>query len=248
MTFTAANIEVYGTSSTNIAKVKRFLDDLVSDECTNMDVQSSYLASFTDADNKAIVELSQSSQVRVLVASKDKLVVSGKKDDVLKIVLDINKLIQEARDRETREEEETRMSKTLRWEAAVGETWQPLSSSISYEMELAFHKKEQTFRYQDKAETFTVDFKEMKQVDTKGKTCKVKRTLFADSDTGNHLRFVLQITFKRVTYDVNKHNIVLLWSTFVFQLSFSHRQPGPKWMEVIWKSSFCLQIQENTRE
>lgn len=196
VTFPVANMEVYGTSSTNIAKVKKFLDDLISDECMSMDVQSSYLANFPEADNKAIVELSRSSQVRILVASKDKLVVSGKKEDVLKIILDINKLIQEARERETREEEETRLSKTLRWEVAVGETWQPLSSSISFEMELAFHKKEQTFHYQDKGETFTVDFKEMTQVNTKRRTCKVKRTLFADSDTGNNLRLVLQGTCK----------------------------------------------------
>lgn len=190
VTFPVTNVEVYGTSSTDIAKVKRFLDELVSDECTSMEVPSSHLANFPEADNKAIVELSQCNQVHVLVAAKDKLIVSGKKDDVLNTVLNINKFLQAARDREIRGEEESRLSKTLRWEVAEGESWLPLNTSISYEMELAFHKKEQKFSYQENRETFTVDFKEMTRVNTKGKSCKVKRTLIADSDTGNDLKFL----------------------------------------------------------
>ncbi|XP_053482454.1 protein mono-ADP-ribosyltransferase PARP14 isoform X3 [Ictalurus furcatus] len=183
VTFPVTNVDVYGTSSTDIAKVKKLLDDLISDECTSVDVQSDHIANLPEADNKAIVELSQSNQVHVLVAAKDKLIVSGKKEDVLDTVLKINSFLQAARDMEIREGEERRLSKTLCWELAVGETWVPLSSSISYELELAFDKKEQKFSYQDKGETCTVDFKEMKWVNTKGKTCKVKRTLFADSDT-----------------------------------------------------------------
>lgn len=200
VTFPVTDVEVYGISSTDIAKVKKFLDDLVSEECMSGDVQSSHLASFPEADNKTIVELSQSNQVRVCVAAKDKLNVSGKKDDVLNVILHVNKLIQAARDRESREEEERRLSKTLRWEVAEGEAWKPLNSSISYELELAFHKKEQTFKYQDKGETFTVDFKDMKRVNAKGKTCKVKRTLFADSDTGNTLKLVLQGTWSLLNF------------------------------------------------
>ncbi|KAK3568819.1 hypothetical protein QTP86_017386 [Hemibagrus guttatus] len=183
VTFPVTNVELYGTSSTEIAKVKKFLDDLVSDECTSKDVQSEFIANLPEADKKAIVALSQTNQVRVEMVSKDKMIVSGKKDDVLDTVLNINKFLQEARDREIREGEERRLSKTLHWDVAKGETWQPLTSSISYELELAFHKKKDKYTYQDKGETFTVDFKEMKQVNSKGKTCKVKRTLLADSDT-----------------------------------------------------------------
>ncbi|KAF4086741.1 hypothetical protein AMELA_G00087870 [Ameiurus melas] len=183
VTFPVTNVDVYGTSSTDIAKVKKLLDDLVSDECTSVDVKSDHIAKLPEADNKAIVELSQGNQVHVLVAAKDKLIVSGKKEDVLDTVLKINSFLQAARDMEIRGGEERRLSKTLCWEVAEGETWVPLNSSISYELELAFHKKEQKYSYQDKGETFTVDFKEMKRVNTKGKTCKIKRTLFADSDT-----------------------------------------------------------------
>ncbi|XP_060731718.1 protein mono-ADP-ribosyltransferase PARP14 isoform X2 [Tachysurus vachellii] len=183
VTFPVTNVELCGTSSTDIAKVKKFLDDLVSEECTSKDVQSDHIASFPEADKKAIVELSRSNQVRVLVAAKDKLIVSGKKDDVLDTVLNINKFLQSARDSQIREGEERRLSKTLRWDVAEGESWRPLNSSISYELELAFDKKENTFTYQDKGETFTVDFKKMIRVSTKGKTCTLKRTLLADSDT-----------------------------------------------------------------
>ncbi|KAM9486658.1 protein mono-ADP-ribosyltransferase PARP14 isoform 1-T1 [Clarias gariepinus] len=182
VTFPVANVEIYGMSTANIAKVKKFLDDLVSEECHSTDLQSSHLANITEANNKAIVELSKSKQVRVLVAAKDKLTVSGRKEDVLDTLLHIKGFIQAAQERESRESEEKRLSKTLCWEVAEQETWVPLSSSISYELELAFHK-EQKYSYTDKGETFTVDFKEMKRVNAKGKSCKIKRKLFADSET-----------------------------------------------------------------
>lgn len=190
VTFPVTNVELYGTSSTEIAKVKKFLDDLVSEECTSKDVQSELIANLPEVDKKAIVEFSQTNEVRVQVVAKDKLIVSGKKDDVLDTILNINKFLQAAHDREIREGEERRLSKTLHWDVAEGETWQPLNSSISYELELAFHKKKDKYSYQDKGETFTVDFKEMKQVNSKGQTCKIKRTLLADSDTGNNLMFL----------------------------------------------------------
>ncbi|KAI5107530.1 poly [ADP-ribose] polymerase 14 isoform X2 [Silurus meridionalis] len=183
VTFPVTHVDLYGTSSADIGKVKKFLDDLISEEWIRKDVQSNHLANFPEADNKKIVELSQRNQVHVFVAAKDKLIVSGKKEDVLDIVLNINNFIQASQNRELRKGEERRLSKTLRWEVAEGETWVPLNSSISYKIELAFHKKEQKFTYKDKGESFTVDFKEMKLVNSKGITRKVKRTLLVDSDT-----------------------------------------------------------------
>lgn len=225
VTFPVTSLEIYGTSSTGIAKIKKFLDDLVSEECTSKDVSSSHLANVTEADNKAILELSQSNEVRILVAAKDKLTVSGKKDDVLDTVLNVNKFLQAARDRGIREEEESRLSKTLRWEVAKEETWLPLSSSVSYEMELAFHRKEQTFVYQDKGETFTVDFKEMKRGNAKG-TCKIKRTLFADSDTGNNPKVLEAGTARCLEF------LAVLYQQF---LSFSYHSTSTKLDQNEWK-------------
>ncbi|TSM60544.1 Poly [ADP-ribose] polymerase 14 [Bagarius yarrelli] len=183
VTFPVMTVEIYGTSSPDMAKVKKFLDDLISDECSSKEVMSGYITNLPQADSKAIVDLSKSNQVHVLIAAKDKLVVSGRKEDVLDTVLNVNKFIQAAQDRESKENEKRRLSKTLHWDVAEKGTWQPLSSTVSYEMELAFHRKETTFSYNEKGETFTVNFNEMKRVNSKGESCKVKRTLLADSDT-----------------------------------------------------------------
>lgn len=184
--FPVMKIELYGTSLAELAKVKAFLDNLISEECFSEDIQSSHLSSLPEAEKQDIVALSQSNQVHVHVASADKLTVSGKKDDVLDAVLKISSFLQEAKDRELQEEEEKRLGKTLRWEVAKGELWVPLDSSISYKMELAFHRKEPTFTYQKKGATYTVNFKEMKRADSKGQSCRVKRTLLGDSETGNN--------------------------------------------------------------
>ncbi|KAL7881372.1 hypothetical protein AOLI_G00082200 [Acnodon oligacanthus] len=183
VTFPVMNVEVYGTSPADLAKVKKFISELISEECTSKDIMSSHLPILPEADKEAIVALSHSNQVHVHVAAADKLTVSGKKDDVLGAFLKINSFLQGVKDRELQKEDEKRLSETLRWEVAEGEAWVPLDKSISYQMELAFHKKEQTFTYQKKGKTYTVNFKDLKQVNSKGESCRVKRTVLGDSET-----------------------------------------------------------------
>ncbi|XP_051998490.1 LOW QUALITY PROTEIN: protein mono-ADP-ribosyltransferase PARP14-like [Xyrauchen texanus] len=181
--FPVMTVEVYGTSSADLAKVKKFLDDLISDECISKDVQSSHIADFPETDKKNIVTLSQTNQVSVLLAGLDKLTISGKKDDVLDAELKIRNFIQEARDREIREGEVKRLRQTLCWEVARGEHWKSLEPSVSYEVELAYHKKLQSFQYRENGETYMVDFKEMKVTNSKSESCRIKRSLHGDSDT-----------------------------------------------------------------
>ncbi|KAI4884953.1 hypothetical protein NFI96_026798, partial [Prochilodus magdalenae] len=181
--FPVTTVEVYGTSAADLAKVKKLLDDLISEECTSKDVQSTYLANLQEADKEAIVTLSQKNQVQILVASSDKLTVSGKKDDVLDTVLNISTFIQEAKEREAQESEKRRLRETLCWEVAGGESWVPLDSSISYQLELAFHKKQESFTYEEDEEVYTVNFRSLIRQSKRGITWRMKRTPIGDSDT-----------------------------------------------------------------
>lgn len=176
---------VYGPSPASLTKVKKLLDELISEECISQDLFSSHLHLLLEAQKEAIVALSQTNQVHVLVTSPDKMTISGKKDDVLSAVLQIKDYLQGARDRESREGEEKRLRETVRWEAGEGETWGELDCSLSYDLELAFHRKDKCFKYNHQGETFTVDLKDMQQTDSKGTITRVKRSLVADSETGN---------------------------------------------------------------
>lgn len=177
-------VDVYGTSPTNLANVKKLLDELVKEECISKDVQSSHITNLAETDKKAIVTLSRANQISILVTSSDKLTVSGKRDDVLDAVLKINGFIQEARDREMREGEVKRLREMVCWEVARGERWESLEPGISYDIELAFHRKEKSFQYQENGETYTVDFNQMEVTNSKQESCRIKRTLLGDSDTG----------------------------------------------------------------
>ncbi|CDQ69550.1 unnamed protein product [Oncorhynchus mykiss] len=181
--FPSMEAVVYGPSPASLTKVKKLLDELISEECISQDILSSHLPLLLEAQKEAIVALSQKNQVHVLVASPDKMTISGKKDDVLSAVLHIKDYLQGARDRESREGEEKRLRETVRWEAGEGETWGELDCSLSYDLELAFHKKEKLFKYNHQGETFTVDLKDMQQTDSKGTITRVKRSLVADSET-----------------------------------------------------------------
>ncbi|KAI4901594.1 hypothetical protein NFI96_007423, partial [Prochilodus magdalenae] len=183
VTFPVTTVEVYGTSPADLANVKKLLNDLISEECTSRDVQSPYLASIQEADKEAIVALSKNNQVQILVASSDKLTVSGKKDDVLDTVLNISTFIQEAKEREALESEKRRLRETLCWEVAKGESWIPLNSSISYQLELAFHKEEQNFTYEKEGEVYMVDFRSLTRRNRRGMSCRIRRTLIGDPDT-----------------------------------------------------------------
>ncbi|XP_030643397.1 protein mono-ADP-ribosyltransferase PARP14 [Chanos chanos] len=183
ISFPIMAVEIYGSSSADIAKVKQYIDDLISEECTSKYVNSKHLANLPEADKEAIVALSQTNQVHILVAAQDKLTVSGKKDDVLDAVLKINVFTQKAQQQEFQESEEKRIRETLRWEVGAIEAWKPLDSSISYQLELAYHRREPKHTYQYKGKTYTVDFKEMMRTDSGGNQSRVKRTLLADSDT-----------------------------------------------------------------
>lgn len=184
VSFPVMSVDVYGTSHTNLAEVKRHLDELISDECISKDVQSRHIADLLETDKKAIVSLSRTNQVSVLVTSLDKLTVSGKKDDVLDAVLKINGFIQAARDREMRAGEVKRLRETLCWERARGDLWEPLDPAVSYDIELAYHTKQKSFQYQENGESYTVDFSEKKLTNSKQESCRIKRTLLGDSDTG----------------------------------------------------------------
>uniref|UniRef100_A0A673NGI4 Poly [ADP-ribose] polymerase n=1 Tax=Sinocyclocheilus rhinocerous TaxID=307959 RepID=A0A673NGI4_9TELE len=183
VSFPVMAINVYGTSPTNLAKVKKLLDELVKQECFSIDVQLSHITDLTETDKKAIMTLSRANQISVLVASSDKLTVSGKRDDVLDAVLKINGFIQAVREQEMCEGEVKRLRETLCWEVARGERWESLEPGISYDIELTIHRKEKTFQYQENGETYTVDFNQMEVTNSKRESCRIKRTLLGDSDT-----------------------------------------------------------------
>ncbi|XP_034142622.1 protein mono-ADP-ribosyltransferase PARP14 isoform X2 [Esox lucius] len=181
--FPGMEAEVYGLSPASLAQVKKLLDDLISEECISQDLPSSHLSFLLEPQKKAIVALSRKEQVRIQVASPDKLTVSGKKDDVLYSILQIKDYLQEARDRKSRESEEKRMRETVRWKTWEGQTWVELDQSLNYDLEMAFHVKNKTFIYSKQGEKFTVDLKNMKQTDSKGTVTKIRRVLVIDSDT-----------------------------------------------------------------
>ncbi|XP_052421006.1 protein mono-ADP-ribosyltransferase PARP14 [Carassius gibelio] len=181
--FPVMAVDVYGTSPTNLGKVKKLLDELVKEECISKDVQSSHITDLPETDKKAIVALSRANQVSILVTSWDTLTVSGKRDDVLDAVLKINGFLQAVRDREMREGEVKRLRETLCWEVARGDRWESLEPGISYDIELAFHRKQKSFQYQEKSETYTVDFNKMEVTNSKLESCRIKRTLMGGSDT-----------------------------------------------------------------
>ncbi|XP_076119600.1 protein mono-ADP-ribosyltransferase PARP14 isoform X2 [Alosa pseudoharengus] len=183
VSFPVMAVEAYSTSHNDLALVRKVLDDLLSEECDREEVVSKHLPQLSESDKQALAALSQGQQVEISTEASDKLSVSGKRDDVLATVVKIKDLLLGAQERETRESEEKRVKETLRWEVAEAGAWKAFGSSVSYTIELAFHRKEKKVTFKDQGETYTVDLKEKTCTDSKGRTRCVKRTLLGDSDT-----------------------------------------------------------------
>ena len=172
-------VEVLGCCSSALANVKKLVDDLVTNELKLHQISSPYLALLLPSEKQAIVALSRSLQVCVSVSAPDKATMSGKEADVLTMVLQIEKDLQKAKERATRQEEEKRLWKTVRWEVCA-----ELDPSVSLDLEHALHKKVPSISYTLQNQTYTVNLDKMERTDRNGTIARIKRTLKAGSEIG----------------------------------------------------------------
>ncbi|XP_059896097.1 uncharacterized protein LOC132448655 isoform X2 [Gadus macrocephalus] len=182
VSFPKVNVEVLGCCSSDLANVKKLVDDLVTKEWKLHHISSPYLALLLPSEKQAIVALSRSLQVCVSVSAPDKATMSGKEADVLTMVLQIEKDLQKAKERATRQEEEKRLWKTVRWEVCDREAWAELDPSVSLDLEHALHKKVPSISYTLQNQTYTVNLDKMERTGRNGTIARIKRTLKAGSE------------------------------------------------------------------
>ncbi|MGH0128784.1 UNVERIFIED_CONTAM: hypothetical protein FKN15_046596 [Acipenser sinensis] len=180
--YPVSTVEVYSTSKDGISKVKECIKDLIAEECSSSDIDSEHISHLLDAERQQMAQLCEKQQIQLEIGQR-KITVSGKRDDVLTAALTINKLIQNAKERDGRKQEEKRMKKTVRWEMFIHGKPKALGSRINYELEVAYHKKEKTYVYSHNGESYTVDMGKMQQADQKGNVIKIKRMPLTDSET-----------------------------------------------------------------
>ncbi|XP_061089953.1 LOW QUALITY PROTEIN: protein mono-ADP-ribosyltransferase PARP14-like [Conger conger] len=146
---------------------------------------TTHLHLLAEKDKQDIVETSQRHQVHISML-QNRLTVSGKREDVLFVVMQIkdSESLQRARERESQKREERRIWQTVRWEVGRSDAWAGLEKQINCELGLAFHRKDKyTYTYQNEKGRFTVDFEKMEQTDSGGQISRIKRTPLSDSET-----------------------------------------------------------------
>ncbi|MGH0142107.1 UNVERIFIED_CONTAM: hypothetical protein FKN15_041281 [Acipenser sinensis] len=180
--YPVSTVEVYSTSKDGISKVKECIKDLIAEECSSSDIDSEHISHLLDAERQQMAQLCEKQQIQLEIGQR-KITVSGKRDDVLTAALTINKLIQNAKERDGRKQEEKRVKKTVRWEMFIHGKPKALGSRINYELEVAYHKKEKTYVYSHNGKSYTVDMGKMQQADQKGNVIKLKRMPLTDSET-----------------------------------------------------------------
>ena len=186
VTFPVMLAEVYGASVANLAQMKKWLDGLLSQECTSQDVAANHFRLLAEKEKQDIVEVSKRHQVRISML-QNKLTVSGKREDVLSVVMQVKDTLQRAQERKGQEREERRIWQTVRWEVGRSDGWTGMNKQVNCKLELAFHRKDKLYTYQHQNDTFKVDFVKMQQTDSRGRIDRIKRTPLSDSETGQYI-------------------------------------------------------------
>ncbi|KAJ3591548.1 hypothetical protein NHX12_006681 [Muraenolepis orangiensis] len=183
VTFPKVEVEVLGCCSSDMKKVKKLVDELVTEDWKLYSICSPHLPLLHDWEKQHIVALSRSLQVCVSISSPDKAIASGKTEDALTLVRQMENFLQKTKEYVIRQDEEKRLRETVQWEVSDGETWVELDQAVSLDLEQAAHKKQSSISYTRQWQTYTVNLANMVRTDKNGTTAKIKRTLKADSET-----------------------------------------------------------------
>ncbi|KAJ3592381.1 hypothetical protein NHX12_007508, partial [Muraenolepis orangiensis] len=183
VTFPKVEVEVLGCCSSDMEKVKKLVDELVTEDWKLYPICSPHLPLLHDLEKQHIVALSRSLQVCVSISSPDTAIASGKAEDALTLVRQMENYLQKAKEYVSRQDEEKRLRETVQWEVSDGETWAELDQAVSLDLEQAAHKKQSSISYTRQRQTYTVNLDNMVRTDKNGTTAKIKRTLKADSET-----------------------------------------------------------------
>uniref|UniRef100_A0A8C4SF24 Poly [ADP-ribose] polymerase n=1 Tax=Erpetoichthys calabaricus TaxID=27687 RepID=A0A8C4SF24_ERPCA len=179
--FPISTVEVYGRNKDDLSKVSKCIDDLIREECCTNHLDSEYIRHLLGSEQQEILTMSEKKQIEVDIQAS-KISVTGKRDDVLEAVVTISKFLQNAKEREARRQEEERIQKIVQWET-VGKKEKVVESSINYDLELAYQKKEKSFTYVRKGKPYNVDLEKMIQTNAKGRVKRIRRVPLTDPDT-----------------------------------------------------------------
>ncbi|XP_067843255.1 protein mono-ADP-ribosyltransferase PARP14 [Heptranchias perlo] len=202
-------VEVYGMTKNAIAMAQKDVEDLIKENCTSKTISNECAACLSDAQRQRITDLCDKQQLKVEIQQK-KITIDGNTDDVLESVLELTSMLQSAKEREDRKQEEAQMKKFVQWETVNNETVQPYDQSLNCDLERAYQDKK-TLVYMKKGQMHTVNFDKMQETDSKGNVMDIKRRLLEGAMielpatwTDMKNQEVVMITLQRDTPEYNK--------------------------------------------
>ncbi|XP_078408682.1 protein mono-ADP-ribosyltransferase PARP14-like [Cetorhinus maximus] len=169
-------VEVYGMTKNDIAKAQKYVEDLIKKKCQSKAICNEYAACFSDGERQQIVDLCQKHQLKVEI-QQTKITIDGHNIDVLESFMEVNSMLQAAKGREDRKQEETHMKKIVQWEFVHNGTVQPYDESLNCDLEKAYLDKKKTLVCMKNGTTCTIDFDKMQEKDSKGNLVDIKRRL-----------------------------------------------------------------------
>ncbi|GCB72802.1 hypothetical protein scyTo_0002194 [Scyliorhinus torazame] len=166
--------EVHGITKNGIAETQKAIKSLIKENCGSRVISSEYTAFFSGDERQQIVDLCEKHQLKVEI-DKTKITIDGHNADILESIVELNSMLQAAKGREDRKQEETQLKKSVQWEFVNGEADQSYDQSLNYNLEKAYQDKKKTLVCKKNGELCTFDFNKMQEKDSKGNVMDIKR-------------------------------------------------------------------------
>uniref|UniRef100_UPI00398F1251 protein mono-ADP-ribosyltransferase PARP14-like n=1 Tax=Pristiophorus japonicus TaxID=55135 RepID=UPI00398F1251 len=169
-------VEVYGMTKSTIAQTQKDVEDLIKENCKRKVIDDKYAACLSNDQRQQIADLCEKQQLKVEIHQK-KIIIDGNTDDVLESILKLTPMLQIAKEREDRKQEEARMKTFVQWEFVNNEIFQSYDQSVNCDLEKAYQDKKKTLVCVKNGKTHTIIFEKMQEKDSQGNVVNINRRL-----------------------------------------------------------------------
>ncbi|XP_077997139.1 protein mono-ADP-ribosyltransferase PARP14-like [Glandiceps talaboti] len=170
-------LNIYAESKDNIDNVVTKIEKYAKEEFTEEVIEKDIISEITDKDLIDVIKMAQILHVEVVKDTSTKLRIRGPIPQVIKVLTETNKLVNDFTTRIVNEKRQKALAQTVRWQFQIGDDYEDYDEHITGIIEMAYEDKKRTIDFRMKGKKYRIDFNKLTATDVSdaSTTVKVKR-------------------------------------------------------------------------
>lgn len=191
-----AFFHICGESQTNVDKVKKWIDDLISKELDTDIITDDTLLNLPDCDMKSIQDLQEKFDVKMSLQQQSdtsvdtenaSLTIEGLSRDVLMASREVQKILRKSRERESLERQVELTSNLVEWQYNLQGQYQAFDPHTNFSLEQAKEKNQRQVEVTIQGQKYHVTLPNGPAVDIYGNQVELKRIDKLGGDISNFI-------------------------------------------------------------